>query len=206
MRKILLAAGLLAASLPISLPAAAQRPGALPPGPPEAERLTQGGRQGFVVDPANGCWLWLSGLPPEVENVAVSWTGPCPQGPAEGEGRATFTWREGSRSREMIYDGEVQHGRSVGRGRQAHMLDGEPILLQQGRYVDDYLAEGRMELLREGIIYEGRFAGTRPDGPGKLTLRGRSFEGTWRQGCLEVAPGAWIALGRPPESCVTQDS
>ncbi|WP_431272757.1 hypothetical protein [Dankookia sp. P2] len=68
--------------------------------PPEAERAVPGGRDGFVSDGAGGCWLWVGGLSAETRDLTATWTGPCPEGPAEGEGRAvTPGGRPGGRSR-----------------------------------------------------------------------------------------------------------
>ena len=58
--------------------------GAAAPPPPEAERAVPGGRDGFVSDGAGGCWLWVGGLTAAAEDVTGTWTGPCPNGPAEG--------------------------------------------------------------------------------------------------------------------------
>lgn len=194
--------GLALALLLAAAPALAQRP----PLPPEAERIVPGQRDGFVVDEEKGCWLWMGGMPAGTEEMKVRWSGACPEGPAEGEGRTVLTWREGRQERELIYEGPLRRGKAVGRGRLAHMVDGEPVMLEAGEYEDDHLVNGRMELPGPGLVYEGAVLRGRPNGRGRLTVRGRSFEGNWEAGCLAVAPGVWIAFGRSAESCRTQES
>jgi hypothetical protein len=195
-------AGLTLALLLFAAPAFAQRP----PAPPEAERLVPGQRDGFIVDATKGCWLWMGGMPARAEEMAVTWTGTCPQGPAEGEGRSVLSWREGREERQMIYEGPLRRGKAQGRGRLAHFRDGEPEVLEAGDYADDYLVSGRIEVPAVGLVYEGAVQRGRPNGRGRLTLQGRVFEGEWQQGCLAVAPGVWIAFGRSAESCETEAS
>jgi hypothetical protein len=186
----------------LTAPAAAQRA----PAPPEQERLVFGSRDGFLVDDERGCWLWMGGMPAGVTELRLRWSGPCPDGPAEGEGRTTMSWREGAREREMIYEGPLRRGKAVGRGRLAHFVDGEPVMLEAGEYENDYLVSGRIEVPGPGLVYEGAVLRGQPHGQGRLTFRGRSFEGNWERGCLALPGGAHVAFGRPAESCRTQES
>jgi hypothetical protein len=182
--------------------AAAQRP----PAPPEAQTLGPGRTEGFIVDREKGCWLWMSGMPAESQDMVVTWTGACPTGPADGEGRSVLTWRERGEPREMVFDGTLRGGKAQGRGRLAHFRDGEPLVLESGDYVDDHLVQGRIELPLPGVVYEGGVLRGRPNGPGRLTAQGRSFEGTWAQGCLQLPGGAWLAFNRSVESCRETES
>lgn len=168
--------------------------------PPEAERAIPGQRSGFISDGAGGCWLWVGGLPAGVEDLAGRWSGACPEGPAEGEGRAVTTWREGSRERRMVYEGMLRRGKAEGPGRLTHYEGEEPRVREEGDYRDDYLVAGRFEIPAAGLVYEGGWFRDGPHGQGRLTVQGRSFEGLWQFGCLD-AGHAWIAFTRPPESC-----
>ncbi|MGG5820648.1 hypothetical protein [Falsiroseomonas sp. HW251] len=190
------------ALLAFATPAFAQRP----PAPPEAQTLGPGRSEGFVVDAEKGCWLWMSGFGADVSELAVRWSGTCPNGPAEGQGRSVLTWRERGEPREMVFDGMLRGGKAQGRGRLANFRDGEPIALEEGEYVDDYLVQGRIELPGAGLVYEGSVQRGRPNGKGRLTLRGQTIEGEWVQGCLQLRGGAWLAFGRSAESCQQTES
>ena len=192
---------ILFAFLLLALPALAQRP----PAPPEGQLLRPGAREGYVVDPSNGCWAWMSGMRPETTDLRYTWTGRCPEGRAEGPGRSTLTWREGAMERQMIHEGTLERGKAVGRGTLAHMEDGEATVLESGEFADDMLVQGRIEVPRSGLVYEGAVTRGQPNGRGRLVVQGRAFEGEWRLGCLQVGPDLWLAFGRPAESCRTQD-
>lgn len=186
----------------IALPALAQRA----PAPPEGQHLRPGMREGFAVDDRNGCWAWMSGMPRTATEFSLRWTGTCPNGPAEGPGRSTFTWREGGTERQMVHEGTMQAGKAVGRGSLAHIDDGEPVVLETGDFADDMLVRGRIEVPRHGLVYEGEVRRGRPHGRGRLTLDGRQVEGEWQEGCLALPGGVWVAFGRSAESCRTEES
>src|SRR5215213_870964 len=88
--------------------------GAAAPPPPDTERAVPGGHDGYVADGAGGCWLWVGGLTAAAEGVTATWTGRCPDGPAEGEGRAVTSWREAGREKRMIYEGALRRGKAEG--------------------------------------------------------------------------------------------
>jgi hypothetical protein len=191
----------LLALLLLATPVLAQRP----PAPPEDRLLRPGGREGYVVDASNGCWAWMSGMRPETTDLSYTWTGTCPEGRAEGTGRSTLTWRERGVEKQMIHEGTLRAGKAVGRGTLAHMEDGEAVVLESGEFADDMLVNGRIEVPRAGLVYEGQVLRGQPNGTGRITVRGRVFEGEWRLGCLQVGPEIWLAFGRPAESCRAQD-
>lgn len=168
--------------------------------PPEAERMIPGGRGGFVSDGAQGCWLWASGIRAGITDLTASWTGPCPEGPAEGEGRAVVTWREDGNERAMIYEGRLVRGKNDGAGRLTLTAGKQVRVMQEGTFRDDYFVSGRVEIPSAGIVYEGGWLMSHPNGRGRLVLRGRVFEGNWINGCLR-GPQGWFAFTRPAQEC-----
>lgn len=171
--------------------------------PPEAERAVPGQRPGFVHDGAGGCWIWVGGLPATAEGITGRWSGACPEGPAEGEGRAVTAWREGGREKRMVYEGPLRRGKAEGQGRLQHFEAERLVIEEEGEYRDDYLVGGRFSIPGAGLVYEGGWFRSGPHGQGRLTVQGRSFEGRWELGCLDTGR-AWIAFTRPPESCADQ--
>ncbi|MEN0073278.1 MAG: hypothetical protein AAGC69_02785 [Paracraurococcus sp.] len=168
--------------------------------PPEAERAVPGGRAGFIADNAGGCWLWVGGLPANAEGLVGSWTGPCPKGPAEGEGRAVTTWREAGREKQMVYEGALQAGKAEGQGRLSHYEAGRLVVQEEGAYHEDRFTGGRFIIPGAGLIYEGGWFLSGPHGEGRLEVDGKVFEGKWELGCLRNG-NAWIAFTRPPKTC-----
>jgi hypothetical protein len=183
----------------LAIPAMAQTP----PAPPEAQRLVPGRQDGYLVDAQKGCWVWTGGMRAEDTELTVRWSGNCPQGPAEGAGRAVTSWRQRGQLREMVFEGTLRGGKAEGHGALAHLEDGDPVVLESGEYREDYLVSGRIEIPGPGLVYEGGVRRGQPQGEGRLTLQGRRFEGQWQNGCLQLPDGNWISFTRPPESCRT---
>jgi hypothetical protein len=175
------------------------------PPPPEDQRMVPGGRGGFVSDGAGGCWLWASGIRAGVTNLTAAWSGPCPEGPAEGEGRAEVRWTEDGVERAMIYEGAIRRGKNEGEGVLTLLAGKEIRLRQTGLFRDDYFVSGRVEIPTAGIVYEGGWARSLPHGRGRLSARGRVHEGDWVRGCLRTDEG-WIAFGRPVGECQGRDT
>jgi hypothetical protein len=173
--------------------------------PPEAERMVPGGRGGFVSDGADGCWLWASGIRASAQNLTASWTGPCPEGPAEGEGRAEVRWQEDGVERAMIYEGALRRGKNEGQGILTLIAGKEIRVRQEGTFRDDYFVSGRVELPSAGIVYEGGWRMSHPNGRGRLVVRGRVFEGEWLNGCLWM-PQGFFAFTRPARECEGRDT
>jgi len=173
--------------------------------PPEAERMVPGGRAGWVVDKASGCWLWAGGIDPGASEITADWNGRCPEGPAEGSGRAVVSWRSRGETRQMDYEGDLVHGRNEGRGRLVITEGGEMVSEEVGSFHNDRFVEGRLSLPRQGLEFEGKLFAGQPQGPGRLTVQGRVIEGDWVNGCLRQG-SVWIAFTRPVESCAGQDT
>ena len=145
------------------------------------------------------------GLPKEAAGLTGSWTGPCPEGPAEGEGRAVTTWREDGREKQMVYEGPLRRGKAEGQGRLSHYEAGRLVVQEEGEYREDRFTRGRFTIPGAGLVYEGGWFLDGPHGEGRLSVGGRTFEGKWEMGCLD-AGGAWIAFTRPPKSCEGSDT
>jgi hypothetical protein len=173
--------------------------------PPEDRRMVPGGRGGFVSDGADGCWLWASGIRAGATDLTASWTGPCPEGPAEGEGRAVVTWREDGAERAMIYEGSLRGGKNEGTGRLTISAGKQVRVMQEGTFRDDYFVSGRVEIPEAGIVYEGGWQLSNPNGRGRLVMRGRVIEGNWVNGCLR-GPQGWFAFTRPVRECAGMDT
>ncbi|TCZ58550.1 hypothetical protein [Roseicella aquatilis] len=171
--------------------------------PPEDQRAIPGERNGFITDGKGGCWIWVGGVPAGAEGLAGSWSGACPEGPAEGEGRAVTTWRDKGAERQMVYEGRLRRGKAEGPGRLSHYDDGRLVVQEEGEYRDDYFTGGRFTLPATGLVYEGGWYRDGPHGQGRLSVEGKVFEGKWELGCLN-AGAAWIAFTRPPKSCADE--
>lgn len=173
--------------------------------PPEAERMVPGGRGGFVSDGADGCWLWASGIRAGATGLTASWTGTCPDGPAEGQGRAVVHWQEEGIERSMIYDGTLVRGKNEGQGRLAITSGKDTRVVQEGTFHNDHFVSGRVEIPAAGIVYEGGWSLAHPNGRGRLMIRGRVIEGDWSNGCLRMGRG-WFAFTRPARECEGADT
>ncbi len=167
--------------------------------------MVPGGRGGFVSDGADGCWLWASGIRAGAEITSATWTGPCPEGPAEGEGRAVITWREDGNERAMIYEGSLRGGKNEGMGRLTITAGKQVRVTQQGTFSNDHFVSGLVEIPEAGIVYKGGWSMSHPNGRGRLVLRGRVIEGDWRNGCLR-GPGGWFAFTRAVRECEGVDT
>jgi hypothetical protein len=171
--------------------------------PPAAERLVPGGRAGWVSDGKGGCWLWAGGLEAGSSDITGSWSGDCPNGPAEGTGRSVVRWQVAGRMREMIWEGPLQNGKAEGQGTLIVTEDGEVVSRERGRYHLDRLVQGRLELPRAGLVYEGGWDLGHPHGEGELRLNNEVIRGQWEHGCLR-RKDAWISFTRSPDQCEGQ--
>lgn len=192
---------ILALLLALAAPAMAQPA----PQPPAAELMVPGGRAGWVTDGKGGCWVWAGGIEAGATDLTASWTGACPNGPAEGTGRSTVRWRLDGQQREMVWNGPLHLGKAEGRGTLVVSADGEVQSREEGEYHDDRLVTGRLDLPRRGIVYEGGWRFSHPHGQGTLRAEGQVLTGQWENGCLR-RKGRWHAFTRPVETCEGQNT
>jgi hypothetical protein len=153
-----------------------------------------------VADGKGGCWLWAGGLEAGSVGINGRWSGRCPNGPAEGNGRSVVSWQVAGRQREMVWEGPLHNGKAEGEGTLVVSEDGEVVSREHGRYHEDRLVQGRLELPRQGLVYEGGWNLGHPNGEGELRVGGEVIRGKWENGCLK-RKNAWISFTRQPEQC-----
>lgn len=141
----------------------------------------------WLADAKSGCQVWN---PNPQLNEAVSWSGACANGRAEGPGIAQ--WLKGGATLETD-QGQWHDGRQTGSGIQSwnggryegELADGEP--------------NGHGVLTVKSLRYEGEFRDSRPNGIGALTQGAQTVRGTWKDGCLQGAQKA--SIGIPLSAC-----
>lgn len=201
----MLMAWVLAASL-LPLAAWAQQP-APPPRPPAppSDQIATPGRPGWTVDARNGCWVWNPNPQP---GEAVTWSGRCPRGPAEGNGRGEWRWTAEGRAQVETFSGALRNGRLEGRGvvtwPNGNRYDGEwrdgrqhgrGVLTgpngnrYDGEWRDDRQNGRGVFTWPDGSRSDGEWRDGRPDGSGTYTTSAGIYTGTWVGGCFRDASG-----------------
>ena len=141
----------------------------------------------WFADAKSGCQVWDPN--PQLEE-AVTWSGACANGRAEGAG--TVQWLKGNVAIETDA-GAWRDGRQAGKGVQTwptgryegELTDGEP--------------NGRGVLTLQKLRYEGEFRDGKPNGSGSLTDGSETVRGTWKDGCLQGERKA--SVGIPLSAC-----
>jgi len=156
--------------------AAPTAPRAVPPVTAQGGSETASpGHPGWIADNRTGCRIW-DGAP--IESEAVTWTGSCVDGLADGEGAVV------RRSNGAV----VSMSRST--KRRGHTEGSIVTILQDG---SSYAGEVRNDLpsgygvfiLGNGTRYEGSISVGKPNGEGTLTMAdGEVRRGVWHAGCL----------------------
>ena len=174
-----------------------------------APRVLRADAGGWIRDAATGCAVWSDDASPE---VSVTWTGPCIDGKASGEG--TLQRSRGDRLTSR-YQGSYSAGRRHGQGTwwaaNGDIYDGEWRDDQAaGRGVLRFAAGGRYEgdfrsfrfhgkgiwVGPNGDRYEGGFADGEFEGKGILTYAdGGSYEGEFAAGQFQGLGELRIATG-----------
>jgi hypothetical protein len=103
----------------------------------------------------------------------------------------------------MIYQGALRAGKAEGRGALDVTEDGELVSREVGTYHDDRLVQGRLELPRANLVFEGSWHLGQPHGPGELRVGGEVIQGNWENGCLQ-RKDSWVSFTRPAEQCEGQ--
>jgi len=136
---------------------------------PPLARQTLAGE--WIAD-ARGCRVWN---PNPSAQEAVSWSGSCKDGFAEGEG--VVEWSRNGLPYERN-EGAWRRGRQGGHALQVWTT---------GRYegeVRDGIPHGHGILVIGEARYEGEFSDGKPNGEGVLRNANGIFDGTWKSGCF----------------------
>ncbi|WP_198374936.1 hypothetical protein [Neoroseomonas rubea] len=167
---------------------------ARPPAPPEAERAVPG-RPGWSVAEDSGCWLWNKN-PKEGETLAF--TGPCPAGPADGEGEGVWRWTENGRAEVERFGGTLRDGRLEGQGWYEY---GENERYDGAFRRNDFHGHG-VHVWPGGGRYEGLWEDDFPHGQGVYTDADGRVAGMWRSGCFFEGGQLVMTIGREDAECV----
>jgi hypothetical protein len=123
----------------------------------------------WVVDRNSGCRVWNQ--VPE-ENEAVSWSGTCQNGFAQGRG--VLQWFHQDRPAER-YEGELREGKPSGHG---------------------------VLTMRNGDRFDGEWRDGKAHGLGHIALQsGYTYTAIWSDGCVKDAENNVIGVGRNPSTC-----
>jgi hypothetical protein len=142
-----------------------------------------------------GCHVWNSS---PVAGEAVSWTGTCEAGVANGSG--ILTW--GIPSRPSRYEGNYLRGRRNGTGT-IHFSNGNSYA---GEWSNDRYDGAGKFTFRNGStvtgVYTGNFSGGKIEGPGSMEYSAESmvFPVDAKNGCAR-AGAAWVRIGAKPQDC-----
>ncbi len=114
--------------------------------------LTQDKNGNWIADPKSGCKVWDAN---PVPNAAISWSGGCANGFAQGRGALQY-FENGKPSDR--YEGGMANGKNNGRG----VFTGV-----------------------DGDRYEGEWRDHLPNGYGTAIVGGQTFTGNWTNGCFQ---------------------
>lgn len=132
-------------------------------------------RAAWVMDTKTNCKIWDDDAEGD---ESVSWTGPCVNGLAEGNGRL-----RGMIAGKLIwtFTGEYKAGKMEGRGGTI-FANGVRF---EGTFKDNRRTGRGVLTMPSGAKYEGEFAMDKPQGQGVYTAAdGQVFSGAWNKGCF----------------------
>ncbi len=168
----------------------------------------------WIADRKTGCRV---NDPEPVPDEAISWSGNCANGLAQGRG--VLQWYRGGKPTGGRYEGEYRDGFMNGHGvatfESGNRYDGEWKNGQRdGRGVFTWANGNRFEgqwvdgkrtgwgvHSFDGKRYEGEYSNDLPNGTGSYTAAdGRVYAGTWANGCFRQGT-RWAVIGVTPQSC-----
>ena len=133
------------------------------------------------IEDQNGCKV-ANPIPQPDETI--TWTGPCKDGFADGDGVLTFFAGGAAHSR---YEGTLRGGWAEGRGR-LELPDGSRYEGEWQQSMEHGM--GRRDWA-DGSSYDGQWKEGKPHGSGQFRLPdGRLLMGTWKDGVFEGAANA----------------
>jgi len=129
----------------------------------------------WITD-SNGCKV---ANPMPQPDETITWSGPCKDGFADGEGVLTFLLKGTPHSR---YEGSLRRGWADGRGK-LELPDGSRYEGEWQRSMENGM--GRRDWA-DGSSYDGQWKDGKPHGAGQYRLPdGRMLMGTWIDGVFE---------------------
>ena len=178
-----------------------------------AARADEGGRWRQIENRAEPCEVW-SEFPKE--NETVTWSGPCVDGKAEGQGeevwRYLIFWEWEERTFSGGMKGGKRHGHGVAAWPYGERYEGEfwngkyhgrgVLLLADGAKYEGEFWSGEFHgrgvlLLADGDSYEGEFWHDKPNGEGTASIGGDVYRGKWTYGCFDEGyRQAWITVSQ----------
>ena len=150
------------------------------------------------LEPAGPSWSIAENEPCQVWNYGnrnyepFTWSGPCADDKASGQGRLTFRGGEG------VYEGTMRAGKMHGSG---------VFEWSNGFRYEGELREGKQHgfgtyVGANGERYEGEWRNGRPNGQGTYVQSdGSVYEGAWRDGCFGSREGRWASIGTTAAAC-----
>jgi hypothetical protein len=137
--------------------------------------LAEDKKGNWIADPKSGCKVWEVN---PVPNAAISWSGGCTNGFAQGRG--ALQWFENGKPSDR-YEGGMASGKINGRG----VFTGADGDRYEGEW-RDHKANGRgVYTWGNGERYEGEWRDHLPNGYGTAIVGGQTFTGNWTNGCFQ---------------------
>ena len=168
----------------------------------------------WIADRRTGCRV---SDPEPVPDEAVTWSGDCAKGLAQGRG--VLQWYRGGKPIGGRYEGEYRDGFMNGHGvatfESGNRYEGEwkngqrngrgIFTWANGNRFEGQWADGKRTGWGvhsfDGKRYEGEYRNDLPNGTGSYTAAdGRVYAGTWANGCLRQGT-RWAVIGVTPQSC-----
>jgi hypothetical protein len=144
---------------------------------------------GFARDSVSHCSVFKPNLKP---GEAVSWTGVCVDGLAQGQGKAKWSSADGS---SVVFEGNFVQGKLQGNGAMS-ASGGDRY---QGAYKDGKRDGRGIYVSANGDKFEGEYKENQRNGLGVFTpAKGLAISGEWRGGIQAPPSSSPSSLPSPP--------
>ena len=150
------------------------------------------------LEPSGPSWSVAENAPCLVWNYGnrdyepITWSGPCVDDKASGEGRLVFRGGEG------LYEGPMQDGKMHGRG----VFEWTNGFRYEGELRDGKQHGYGVYVGTSGERYRGEWREGRPHGQGTyVDADGIVYEGAWRDGCFGERDSRWASIGTSAAAC-----
>ena len=146
---------------------------------------------GWTADAKTGCRVWNEDPGP---GDAVSWTGGCQNGVAQGSG--TVQWFTNGKKADL-YEGELRNGKMNGRGAYTWPSGNRYV----GEWRDSDPNDKGALTWPNGRRFEGEWRNAKPNGQGTFKAAdGTTYSGTWTNGCLKQG-GRTVTVNATAKEC-----